>query len=61
MRNFGISLLLSDGVRMSMARATYITPFPAANYGECDWISISTHRLVSVLIKEGGVRFASWW
>lgn len=46
---------------MSMARATYITPFPAANYGECDWISISTHRLVSVLIKEGGVRFASWW
>jgi hypothetical protein len=45
---------MEDG--MCAAGATYITPLPAANYGECDWISVSTHRLVSVLMKEGCVR-----
>ena len=43
---------------MCEARATYITPLSAANHGERDWIAsrrlgIGTHRLVSVVMKEG--------
>lgn len=45
---------------MCAAHATYITPLSAANYGECDWIDVSTHHLVSVVMKEAMCSFTSW-